>query len=222
MKDEEVLKPTIILPSSDVSENSPSAYDLLVRQSKKLGIVATKAFHELKDRLHQEMSLAPALPSKEQFLDNISQIVKSKQSELEKAVQLRKAVKRSHEIIANVRTVFPVTLFPDSLIIDRTKVSIIYRDFFWTSNVISFQIEDILNVSCSVGPLFGSLTIASRVMSTVDHFHINYLWRSDAIVMQHIIQGYVIAKNNKLDTDQLTRNELLDTLSELGTDSDRR
>jgi hypothetical protein len=122
-------------------------------------------------------------------------------------------------VLASARTVFPVTLFPDSIIVDRTKISIIKRDFFWTSNIISFQIEDVLNVSCAVGPLFGSLTIASRVMSSVDHFQISYLWRNEAVFFKHLIQGHIIAKNNKLETDQLTKKEMVDTLCELGIDS---
>ncbi len=221
MKDEELINTNVFL--SDVPTPQPTPYDLLVRQSKKLGIVATRAFHEIKHILHQEV----ALPSREQFLDTLPSLSRSikpkiRQMELDRVVEFKEAVKKSHQVIANARTVFPITLFPDSVVLDRTKVSIIKRDFFWTSNVISFQIEDILNVSCSVGPLFGSLTIASRVMSTVDHFHVNYLWRGDAVFLKDLIQGYVIAKINKLKTDNLTREELIDTLCELGTDSDRR
>lgn len=197
----------------------PSAYTLVVRQSKKLGSVATHAFHEMKHILNQEI----VLPSAEQFLGGFpgKNQSKKKQRELEAAMELKRVVKKSHQLLANARTVFPITLFPDSVIVDRTKISIIKRDFFWTSNTVSFQIEDILNVSCSIGPLFGSLTLASRVMSTVDHFQINYLWRGDAIFLKHLIQGHIIAKNNKLETDQLTRKEMIDTLCELGTDSDR-
>jgi hypothetical protein len=144
-----------------------------------------------------------------------------KEKELEEADKLKKMVKRSHQVLASTRTVFPLTLFPDSIVVDRSKISLIKRNFFWSSNVISFQIEDVLNVSSGVGPFFGSLTIASRVMSTVDHFTVNYLWRNDAIFMKQLIQGHIIAKNNKLETDKLTRKEMVEMLCELGGDSDR-
>lgn len=121
----------------------------------------------------------------------------------------------------SANTVFPITLFPDSVTVDRTKVTITKRDFFWTSDVMSIRIEDVLNVSASVGPIFGSLTIASRVMSTIDHFKINHFWRNDAIRLKHIIQGYVIAQHNNIDTAHLTRAELVETLRELGHDSAR-
>ncbi len=118
-------------------------------------------------------------------------------------------------------TVFPLTLFPDTVVVDRTKVTITKRDFFWSSDVMSIRIEDVLNVSAGVGPFFGSLTIASRVMSTTDHFQINHFWRHDAIRLKHIIQGYVIAQHNNIDTAHLTKQELIDTLMELGSDSNK-
>lgn len=205
-------------PSNPLANSRPSAYDLLVRQSKKLGSVATRAIHGAREILTKEIPM----PSAEQFLGNFPHRSElKKQQELENADKLKKVVKRSHEILGSANTVFPVTLFPDTIIVDRTKLSIIQRDFFWTSNTISFQIEDILNVSCGIGPMFGSLTIASRVMSTVDHFRVNYLWRKDAIFLKHLIQGHVIAKQSKLETDHLTREEMVETLCELGMDADR-
>lgn len=214
MNDEELIKP--INRSDDMSTDRLSTYDLLVRQSKKLGKVATRAFDDMKHMLHQEI----ALPSAGQFLNSFPRSGQSrKRRELEAAAALKKTVKRSHEMLAVARTVFPITLFPDSITVDRTKISLTKRDFFWTSNVISFQIEDVLNVSCGTGPLFGSLTIASRVMSSVDHYQINYLWRGDAIFLKRLIQGHIIAKNNKLETDHLSQKETIEALCELGTDS---
>ncbi|HSW77895.1 MAG TPA: hypothetical protein VLG36_03795 [Candidatus Chromulinivoraceae bacterium] len=215
-----------VIETKNPSTNIPhvrSPYEMLVRQSKKMGNVATRAFRDVKDILHKEVQLpawqraafthAPAPVQNE--------VDAQKEKELRDVENLKHIVKKSHEVLASARTVFPVTLFPDSIIVDRTKVSIIKRDFFWTSNTISFQIEDVLNVSCGTGPLFGSLTIASRVMSTIDHFQINFLWRNDAIFFKHLIQGHIIAKNNKLETDKLSRKEMIETLCELGMDSDR-
>lgn len=225
MNEDEVIK------TQSPSTNMPhvrSPYEMLVRQSKKMGNVATRAFHDVKDILHKEVQLPSwqhtafsHSPAPEAPVDPVqTEQDRQKEKELKDAENLKHIVKKSHEVLASARTVFPVTLFPDSIVVDRTKVSITKRDFFWTSNVISFQIEDVLNVSCAVGPLFGSLTIASRVMSTIDHFQINYLWRSDAVFFKHLIQGHIIAKNNKLETDKLTRKEMIETLCELGTDSD--
>lgn len=215
-----------VIETKSPSTNIPhvrSPYEMLVRQSKKMGNVATRAFRDVKDILHKEVQLPAWQHTTFTRASAPVQDVEDaqKEKELRDVENLKHIVKKSHEVLASARTVFPVTLFPDSIIVDRTKVSIIKRDFFWTSNTISFQIEDVLNVSCGTGPLFGSLTIASRVMSTIDHFQINFLWRNDAIFFKHLIQGHIIAKNNKLETDKLSRKEMIETLCELGMDSDR-
>lgn len=204
------------LTASTTPSLKPIFYDPIVQQSHKLGRVATKAFHDIGRLLH-----TPVVMSQTGFMDRLREITASAGHNNSIVTELRKKVQRSHQVLAIVRAVFPLSLFPDSIVVDRTKVTIIHRTFFWSAETISFQIEDILNVSASVGPFFGSLTIASRVMSTEDHFRVDRLWRRDAIALKHIIQGYVIAKHSGMDTERLARNELVATLSELGIDSDR-
>ena len=231
MKDEEfvdIKNNQIISEPNDAPINRPSTYELLVRQSKKMGGVATKTYQDVRTILNQEI----ALPQPTQFIRNVSRIarVKPKNSKkvhvsstsVEGIDELKKRVKQSHEVLAAARTVFPITLFPHDIIMDRTKITIIKRDFFWSSRVISVQIHDILNVSANIGPIFGSLTISSRVMNSVDHFEVNFLWRGDAIHIKQMIQGYVIAKHSKIDTDHLSREEIVDMLRDLGNDTDKR
>jgi SepF-like predicted cell division protein (DUF552 family) len=212
MEDEESMRADN-LPVGPPSSRA-IAYMLLKRQSKKLGVVATKAFGDFKQFLNYEIHLPPvsgqiitAPTSRHRGLDD---------ENFQKVIALKKTVEKSHEVLASIQT---VALFPDRIIVDRTKITIVKRNFFWSADVISIQVEDILNVASSVGPFFGSITIASRVMSTTDHFRIDFLWRSDAIDLKHIIQGYVIAKQSGIDIDQLERREILETLRELGHDS---
>jgi hypothetical protein len=214
MKDEESIETNNLIDS--VPPTRPSTYELLVRQSKKLGGVAMKAFTGLRHFLHQDI---PMPQPAENIINSLSFTKHAKT--LQQANDLRKVVKKSSEVLASARTVFPMTLFPDSVIVDRSKITIIKRDFFFTSRVISIQIEDILNVESGIGPFFGSLTVASRVMSSVDHFRIDYFWRSDAIFLKHLIQGYVIAKHNSIDVSQLSQQEMIETLTGLGEDTDR-
>lgn len=203
---------------------SPRNYNLLLRLSQKLGSVATKSsfVSEVKSFMNQKISFTPPDPLFGASQERVSQPLTTATSQdqtLAKVKKLQKIVKRSHEVLMSANTVFPFTIFPDTVTLDRTKVTITRRDFFWTSDVLSIRIEDILNVQASVGPLFGTLTIASRVMSTVDHFKIKRLWRADALRLKHIIQGYVIAQHNKIDTAHLNTKELIDTLVELGIDT---
>lgn len=188
-------------------------YQLFQRQSHKLGAVAIRRFDELKTLMNQEVTL----PSADQLLENIrQQKVKIMEESLRRVQELKASVARSHEVLAGVQT---IALFPDEVIVDRTKVTIIKRRGFWSTDVISIQIEDVLNVSSTVGLLFGSLTVASRVMSTTDHYDVHMLWRQDAIDLKHIIQGYTIAKHGGFDMNDLPREAVLETIRELGHDS---
>lgn len=219
-------------PSSvHVTQQTPRSYGFLLQMSKRLGNVATQSsfIQDVKSFMNQEItygspgqwwetSVAPHLRKEQQQSPSDQSESKSSDSQ-KKEKELKKIVTQSHEVLMAVNTVFPITIFPDTITVDRTKVTITRRDFFWSSDVMSIRIEDVLNVSASVGPLFGSLTVASRVMSTVDHFKINHFWRNDAIRLKHIIQGYVIAQHNNIDTAHLNKKELIETLIELGHDS---
>src|SRR5947209_1395179 len=76
--------------------------------------------------------------------------------------ELRDAIGNSHEVLVRATTVFPFTIFPDTITVDRTKLSVTHREFFKVGDVMSIRIEDILNVTAHVGPLFGSIKIATR------------------------------------------------------------
>ena len=242
-------------PPVTQSQGQLSSYKFLVRMSRRMGVVATRSYVEVRQFLNQDVSLA----SSERFLTGFARIRsqnKTKQSSQQKDSQkydestphsrsmeegdtqgkrekakkveegdatvdsasndLEKMINQSHEVLAEASTVFPVTLFPDTVIVDRTKVTIIKRDLFWSSDTMTFRIEDVLNAEVTTGPLFGSLIIASRVMSTTDHFRIDHFWRKDAVYLKRIIQGYVIAQHNKIDVAHLSKDELVRTLNELG------
>lgn len=219
MNEQDSIQPTT-LPVDDLQRPPRlTPYELLMRQSRKMGGVATRTVDLTKDFLKRDVNtIRPPRPEAILFgkkSDSSSHSVSDKE-----AKAIRSVVKRSHEVLAGARTIpLPINLFPDSIIVDRTKVTITRRTFFWTSQVITTRIEDILAVTSNLGPIFGSLLISTRVMNSTDHYDVNYFWRKDAEYIKQIIQGYVIAQHNSIETKHLNRNELVDTLLELGRDS---
>ena len=229
-----------------IANQNPKSYNFLLRMSKGMGKVATRSIIEMREFLNQEITITPTerflagmprikIQKQEQSSSQggLSDTPKQDKSEgpqsseqsdadddtqngVDTTENLNNIITKSHEVLAEANTVFPVTLFPDTVVVDRTKVTIIKRDFFWSSDTMTFRIEDVLNAEVTVGPIFGSLTIASRVMSTTDHFRIDHFWRKDAIYLKRIIQGYVIAQHNKIDVAHLSKDELIRTLNELG------
>lgn len=260
MDDEESVNQA---PISDDFKQRISPYELLMRQSRKMGGLATRTYDVTKEFLKQDVSVlhpdkvlfgsrgfrqrrynmttdSPNGDGERDMNDNglvskegepgsdssrASQGIRESEERDHKTLDpregLRKIVKKSHQLLASYQTVIlPMNLFPDSVTVDRTKVTITKRAFFWTSSVISIRIEDVLNVACSTGPIFGSLIISSRVMNSTDHYEIDYFWRKDALYLKQLIQGYVIAQHNQIETSHLSRDELIKTLLDLGNDSD--
>jgi hypothetical protein len=134
--------------------------------------------------------------------------------------ELEQEAKQAQEVLFQATTVFPFVLFPDTLTIDRVKVTIAHRLFFATAQVTSIQIEDILNVASTVGPFFGSIKIWSHVFRdrTLDtrHLEIDYLTRRNALEAERLIQGYIIARHKEISTSDISKTHLLKLLRQLG------
>lgn len=135
--------------------------------------------------------------------------------------KIRDAVGASQEVIATATTVFPFTLFPDTISVDRTHVIITRRSFFKIAAIKNIRISDILTVSPSVGPFLGSLKITVIFIDEDSPYMINYLPRREALRLTRIIKGFTLAVEKKTDYSALSNRELealLDELSQDGTD----
>lgn len=187
--------------------------DIITSLTTALGRVATRGQFILQQRLQRADSSA--------FITSLRDIAQRRRDRQEDDA-MDDMITRSNEVLARATTVFPLTFFPDSVILDRTKLTVIRRNFFFSEDVMSIRIEDILNVSANVGPFFGSITIATRVMSTDDHFTIYNFLREDVMHLKHMIHGYVIARHNNIPCDHLTLEQLIHTLEELGHDKHSR
>lgn len=133
---------------------------------------------------------------------------------------LEQEAKQSQEVLFQATTVFPFVIFPDTITIDRVKVTITHRLFFSTAEVTSIQIEDILNVASIVGPFMGTVKIWSHVFRDrtrdTKHLEIDNLSRVNALEAERIMQGYIIARHKKIDTSNTSKAHLLTLLRQLG------
>jgi hypothetical protein len=135
--------------------------------------------------------------------------------------QLTQAIGRPQDILMEATTIFPFTLFPDTVTVDRTKFTVAHRTFFKVAEVMSVNVKDILNVTANTGPFFGSLRITTRFFEheQAKPYEVNWLWREDAIKLKRILQGCVIAGQQHIDISVLSKDELVHLLNRLGTAS---
>ncbi len=135
------------------------------------------------------------------------------------APALQSLMRFGDEVLVKASTVFPFTLFPDTIIVDRSKVTIIKRNFFFVAETYSIRIQDVLNVTTTVGPIFGSISLITRIFNQDDKPHsINFLRRADAIKIKHLVQGYIIAMHHGIDCSEMESSELVPLLNRLGHD----
>jgi hypothetical protein len=130
--------------------------------------------------------------------------------------QLQNAIRGSNEVLATATTV--LKLFPDTLTVDRAKLTVTNRTFFQTAEVMSMRIEDVMNVTCKLGPFLGSVTIHSRIIGDQQPYTIGLFSRKDAMHLKRITQGYVIAMQRQIDCSALPTGELVTMLDQLGQD----
>lgn len=143
--------------------------------------------------------------------DNTSSSDKEKK-QIEK---LEDVVEEAQNILLNAKSVFPFDLFPDTITIDRQKLTIVHRAFFSSKQTVSVQHSDIKNIQAEIGPFLGSLVITS------DHFinsmqTIKYLTRKDTLAIQQLVQGLLVAHREKVETSNIDDKKLMELLNRLG------
>lgn len=117
--------------------------------------------------------------------------------------------------VLHIKAVFPFDFFPNEVIIDKTKVTIVRKYFFWTRQITTILIADILNVTVNHSLLFGALSIADRFFAA-DPFVINYLWKQDAARAASVIQGMVLAAKEQIDVKKIPSETLAQHAEEVG------
>jgi hypothetical protein len=131
------------------------------------------------------------------------------------AHRINEVVGNSQDVLVAADTMFPFTLFPHSIVIDREKVTIVNRTFFRTAEIVSIKIEDVLNVTADVGPFFGAVEVETRFFDPMRHT-IKFLRRNDALKVKRILQGYVVALKKNIVCSGFSVQQLTEILDDLG------
>lgn len=125
-------------------------------------------------------------------------------------------VKQSNRILVSISShKFPIDLFPDTLNIEETRITIIKRKFLY-SEVHSVDIKDISNIFINMIPFYAQLDITSRTFED-NEIWLNALRKKEAIYARRIIEGLRIFVNKGINTADYSPEELLLKLEELST-----
>lgn len=122
---------------------------------------------------------------------------------------------KSQDILFEVSTVWPFTLFPDTVCLDREKLTIANRYFWRVAKITSTPVSEIMTVEANVGPFFGSVHLTFRFFAD-NQRTVNFLTRSQAVHLQRLLHGYIIAHRREIDTTHVPKDKLITMLIELG------
>lgn len=199
-------------------------------ESKKMSYWLEKLFNQKRDREQRELSersktrarsprqIFSATPMAEQLLEEkgLEEAIKTRAGKAEKNRQaVDDMVSNSNRVLLRVYTVFPWDLFPSSLVVEETRLTVIHRQLF-SSQIYSVDIKNISNILVDSGILFAQLTIVSDTFAE-NQIVINRLWKKDAIFMRRIIEGLRMFVEKDIDTTDYTVKELISKLKELST-----
>lgn len=124
-------------------------------------------------------------------------------------------VKKSNRILATISThKFPIDLFPDTMNVEEGRITVITRNFFFSSQIYSVDIKNIANVLINTAPFFAQLVIVSKTF-TENEIRIKYLWKEQAVEIRRIIEGLRTFETEGVDTSLFTKRELIAKLMEL-------
>ena len=125
-------------------------------------------------------------------------------------------VERSQDVVFEARSVFPLDVFPDHIIIDRSKVVIVFREMLGFETEHTILLNEVRDVDAELGYFIGSLKILVSGPG-VQWTSITNLRKNDARRGKQIIDGLLIAKNENCDLDDLSHAEMVKQLTALGS-----
>ncbi len=134
-----------------------------------------------------------------------------------KQTTLQQLVSQSQKVLLTIKSIYPLDWFPDTLTIDENKVNIIRKELFGMENIHSILIEDITNVTVGKGFFTATLEIVdSTNFRFPETYKVKHLEVKKALLARRLIQGLIAAKRQGVDMSELTPEDIVDQLEDLG------
>lgn len=102
-------------------------------------------------------------------------------------------------VLARFKQVFPLSFFPDDLIIEELRIVWVRKSGPWMDEVISIMATDIASIDASAGPFFGHIHIKN--LTGGPEIMVNNLWRGDVYRIRGLIEGISLSSRVGLRVD---------------------
>ena len=99
-------------------------------------------------------------------------------------------------ILGRFRQIFPLSLFPDQLVIEELRIVWVKKNGPWSNDIISIMATDIASVNSSCGPFFGHIHIQS--LTGGPEIMLESLTRRDVYRVRSLVEGIALASREGL------------------------
>lgn len=100
------------------------------------------------------------------------------------------------KVLGRFRQVFPLTLFPDELIIEELRIVHVENYGPWLNRVNSIMATDIACVNASSGPFWGLIHVQS--LTGGPEIFVEHLTRSNVYKIRSLVEGIALASREGL------------------------
>lgn len=113
--------------------------------------------------------------------------------QLEQALKAKVMIEPTDQsrMLARFRQVFPLSIFPDELVIEELRIVWIHKDGPWVHEVISIMATDIASIDAAAGPFFGRVQIKS--LTGGPEIFIDNLHRGDVFKIRCLVEGLALS-----------------------------
>lgn len=125
------------------------------------------------------------------------------------------------ELLFSCTSIFPFTLFPDTVSIDPNKVDITHRLFFFSKNIRTLLIEDIRFVNVATNLFFAQLHF-EVVGYEKNPDPVRFLSKKDAIKAKQIITGLIAARKKNVSLKNVKNKSLTKSAKKIGARTKRK
>jgi hypothetical protein len=102
------------------------------------------------------------------------------------------------------------------VVLDKLKISIIKRDFFFSKRIITLPLTSTINVKIFRGPITSKITIDDTSTLHQETVHIRNVWISDAVRFHQLVEGMVIGMRQGINLMSMDRSEILNSATKWG------
>lgn len=134
--------------------------------------------------------------------------------------KLTELASETNDVIYELRSAFPFQLFPDKLVIDTNKITIVRKELFF-KRIVPIAYEDLITVTVNRSIFFASMGFeVKRLNRSQSPRSINFLPPEEATIAKKYITGILTAKKAGIDFSKLTSTQIRKRLKEIGSGSE--